>query len=61
MSQTNKVNNWIKTPCGRAKYAELVAKIGPIARIRVSWFVLIASLKDLNLPNPDQSLEELSE
>jgi len=49
---------WIKTDCGRAKYAELASRPGALARLRLAWFVLIASLRDWRLPNPpmgDQS------
>ena len=45
---------WIKTECGRAKYAELTHQTGPGARLRLAWFVLIAALRDWPLPNPDQ-------
>jgi hypothetical protein len=45
---------WIKTECGRAKYAELASRPGPQARLRLGWFVLIAALRDWPLPNPDQ-------
>ena len=37
---------WIKTECGRAKYAELVSQPGPLARLRLAWFVLIAAIRD---------------
>lgn len=40
----------IKTECGRAKYAELAARPGPLARLRLGWFVLIAAIRDLPLP-----------
>jgi len=43
----------IKTECGRAKYADLAARPGPIAKLRLTWFVLIAALRDW--PMPDQS------
>ena len=49
-----KINDWIKTPCGRAKYAELDAKTGIPARIRLSWFILIAAIRDWNITNPAQ-------
>ena len=45
---------WIKTECGRAKYAELSARSGLQARVRLPWFVLIAALRDWRLPDPDQ-------
>lgn len=49
---------WIKTDCGRAKYAELASRPGAPARLRLAWFVLIAALRDWRLPDPpmgDQS------
>ena len=52
---TPALHRWIKTDCGRAKLAELQQRIGPIARIRLAWFILIAALRDWRLPNPDQS------
>lgn len=42
---------WIKTECGRAKYAELAARPGLLARLRLGWFVLIAALRDWRLPD----------
>ena len=45
----------IKTDCGRAKLAELQQRRRPIARARLTWFILIAVLRDWRLPNPDQS------
>ena len=49
------MHRWIKTECGRAKYAELAARPGALARTRLGWFVLIAALRDARLPDPDQS------
>ena len=46
---------WIKTECGRARYQELAARQGLPARLRLSWFVLIAALRDWRLPDPDQT------
>ena len=46
-------HQWIKTDCGRAKYADLSTRRGPAAKLRLGWFVLIASLRDWSLPNPD--------
>ena len=40
----------IKTECGRAKYAELAQRQDPLARLRLAWFVAIASLRDWRLP-----------
>ena len=41
---------WIKTECGRAKYTELATRQGPLAKLRLAWFVLIAALRDWQLP-----------
>jgi hypothetical protein len=45
------INRWIKTECGRAKYAELAARPGLLAPLRLAWFVLIAALRDWRLPD----------
>ena len=47
------LHRWIKTDCGRSKYADLAARPGLPAKLRLGWFVLIASLRDWSLPNPD--------
>lgn len=49
------IHRWIKTECGQAKYAELAARTGVPARLRLIWFVLIAALRDWPLPPPDQA------
>jgi hypothetical protein len=43
------VARWIRTDCGRAKYLELATRRGPVARLRLAWFVVIAALRDLPL------------
>ena len=43
------LHRWIKTDCGRAKLADLQNRRGPIARLRLAWFVLIAALRDWRL------------
>jgi hypothetical protein len=48
---------WIKTECGRAKFSELAARPGLLARLRLAWFVLIAALRDWGLAHPDQGGE----
>ena len=48
-----KVDQLIKTDCGLAKYADLSSRRGLAAKLRLGWFVLIASLRDWSLPNPD--------
>lgn len=40
------IARWIRTDCGRAKYLELAARPGPLARLRLAWFVLIGALRD---------------
>jgi hypothetical protein len=45
------IHRWIKTECGRAKYAELAARPGTLARLRLGWFVLIGALRDWPLPD----------
>ena len=52
---TPALHRWIKTDCGRAKLAELKQRTGPISRVRLAWFILIAALRDWRLPNPNQS------
>ena len=49
---------WIKTDCGRAKYADLSNRRGLAAKLRLGWFVLIASLRDRSLPNPDAPIDQ---
>lgn len=44
------LHRWVKTECGRAKLAELAARPGWLARLRLGWFVLIAALRDWRLP-----------
>lgn len=44
------IHRWIKTECGRAKYAELAGRPGALARLRLAWFVLIAAIRDWRLP-----------
>jgi len=43
------IARWIKTDCGRSQYLELAARPGPLARLRLTWFVLIAGLRDWRL------------
>lgn len=47
------IYRWIKTECGRAKYDELAARPGGLARLRLIWFVLIASLRDSRVRAPE--------
>ena len=43
------VFNYIKTPCGQAKYLELESNKSLLGKLRLIWFVLIASIRDLNI------------
>ncbi len=49
------IHRWIKTECGRAKYAELAQRSGVLAQLRLAWFVLIAALRDWPLPPPPET------
>ena len=58
MMQNNQVPaafRWIKTDCGRAKYNELAIRSGVTAKLRLGWFVLIASLRDLPIKNEEKA------
>ncbi len=55
-----RINDLIKTPCGRMKFVELSRKQGVFSRVRLVWFVVFATLRDLFLTNPDQSSESNS-
>ncbi|MBO8242821.1 hypothetical protein HA147_09195 [Prochlorococcus marinus XMU1410] len=41
--------NYIKTPCGQAKYIELEGNKTFLGKIRLFWFILIASIRDWNI------------
>ena len=43
------VFNYIKTPCGQSKYLELSSNKTFLGRLRLIWFVLIASIRDWNI------------
>ena len=45
------IYRWIKTDCGRAKYAELATRKGMLAKVRLGWFVVIAAVRDWRLPS----------
>lgn len=48
-----RINDLIKTECGRAKFIELSSRSGLISRFRLLWFVVCATIRDLPLINPD--------
>ena len=43
------VFNFIKTPCGQAKYIELESNKTLLGKVRLFWFILIASIRDWNI------------
>ncbi|KGG00678.1 MULTISPECIES: hypothetical protein [Prochlorococcus] len=43
------VFNFIKTPCGQAKYIELEANKTLLGKLRLFWFILIATIRDWNI------------
>jgi len=43
------VFNFINTPCGQSKYIELEANKTLLGKLRLVWFILIASIKDWNI------------
>ena len=43
------VFNFIKTPCGQAKYIELESNKTLLGKFRLLWFILIASIRDWNI------------
>ena len=40
---------YIKTPCGQSKYIELQSNKSLLGKLRLFWFVIIASIKDWNI------------
>ena len=50
MEQKN-IYKFIKTPCGQMKYEKLLANKTIFGKIRLYWFIIFATLKDLNLKN----------
>ena len=43
------VFNYIKTPCGQGKYIELESNKTLLGKLRLMWFVLIASIRDWHI------------
>jgi len=43
------VFNFINTPCGQAKYIELEANKTLRCKLRLWWFILMASIRDWNI------------
>ena len=40
---------YIKTPCGQAKYIELQSNKSLFGKLRLFWFVIIASIRDWDI------------
>ena len=40
---------YIKTPCGQSKYLELQSNKSFVGKLRLFWFVIIASIRDINI------------
>ena len=51
------VFNYIKTPCGQAKYIELEANKTLLGKLRLLWFILIASIRDWNIKEIERERE----
>ena len=48
-----KIQNLIKTSCGLDKYEKLAKRKGIIAKLRLSWFILFATIRDWNINSKD--------
>ena len=59
MDQGQGIERWIKTDCGRAKYAHLSQRRGVLARLRLAWFVVVAVLRDLVLSPVSRGVRNL--
>ena len=55
-----KINSFIKTECGRIKYDQLSNKTGHFAKLRLFWFILVATIRDLNITSQDSSQDSNS-
>ena len=53
------IERWIKTECGRAKYAQLSQRRGIVARLRLAWFVVVAVLRDVVLAPISRGIRNL--
>ena len=46
-----RIYKFIKTECGQSKYESLSLNKTFYGKIRLYWFILFASIKDLNIKN----------
>ena len=44
----NTIYKFIKSPCGQAKYQELSNNKTFYGQLRLYWFIIFASLRDMN-------------
>ncbi len=49
LMENKNIFKYIKTPCGQTKYLELQSNKSLLGKIRLFWFVIIASIKDWNI------------
>ena len=47
--KNKKIYRLIKTECGRAKYENLILNKTFFGKIRLYWFIVFATLKDINI------------
>ena len=40
---------YIKTPCGQSKYIELETNKSLLGKLRLIWFIIIATIKDWHI------------
>jgi hypothetical protein len=49
----DQLHRFVRTECGRAQLAELRTRRGAWATLRLAWFVVVATIRDLGKPvNP---------
>ena len=46
-----RIYKFIKSPCGQAKYERLTLNKTFSGRIRLCWFIVLATIRDFNLKN----------
>jgi len=49
MTKNKLIYQLIKTDCGRSKYETLIIKKGLLNKLRLTWFIIIATIKDLHI------------
>ena len=51
MKKNKLIYKFIKTECGRSKYESLIVKKGTLNKLRLIWFIVIATMRDLHIRN----------